>query len=283
MNEPNSTLKRLINKLNYLDAIDKQSGSGKLDIMIQFPYSIKTEAKRLIAEKRRKDVEEQLSNSQYGIAYVDGTEKVTQLNRPAENNLMVQIEYLTSMLYSQLGLTEAIFDGNASESEMLNYYNRTVEPVVSCIVDGLRRTFLTKTARSQGQTIQYLKNPFSLVTAKDLAELADKFTRNEILSSNEFRSIIGYKPDNDPKSDELRNKNLNVPNEENQGEKKTRGGKSGKRRIKVWKTMILVAMLLRTILNAKTVALFVKMHLRKMTVQKCLWYGSMVIKNQLMY
>ena len=220
MNEPNSTLKRLINKLNYLDAIDKQSGSGKLDIMIQFPYSIKTEAKRLIAEKRRKDVEEQLSNSQYGIAYVDGTEKVTQLNRPAENNLMVQIEYLTSMLYSQLGLTEAIFDGNASESEMLNYYNRTVEPVVSCIVDGLRRTFLTKTARSQGQTIQYLKNPFSLVTAKDLAELADKFTRNEILSSNEFRSIIGYKPDNDPKSDELRNKNLNVPNEENQGEKK---------------------------------------------------------------
>lgn len=220
MNEPNSTLKRLINKLNYLDAIDKQSGSGKLDLLIQFPYSIKTDTRRQQAEARRKDVEDQLANSQYGIAYVDGTEKVTQLNRPAENNLMGQIEYLTSMLYSQLGLTESIFAGTANEAEMLNYYNRTVEPIVSSIVDSFKRTFLTKTARSQGQTVQYLKNPFSLVTAKDLAELADKFTRNEILSSNEFRSIIGYKPDNNPKSDELRNKNLNVPKEELEGESK---------------------------------------------------------------
>ena len=220
MNEPNSTLKRLINKLNYLDAIDKQSGSGKLDLLVQLPYTIKTAAKREQAEQRRKDIEDQLANSQYGIAYVDGTEKVTQLNRPAENNLMAQIEYLTSMLYSQLGLTDAIFNGTASEAEMLNYYNRTVEPLLSAIVDGLRRSFLTKTARSQGQTIQYLRNPFSLVTAKDLAELADKFTRNEILSSNEFRSIIGFKPDNDPKSDELRNKNINVPKEELQDDTK---------------------------------------------------------------
>lgn len=218
MNEPNSTLKRLINKLNYLDAIDKQSGSGKLDLLIQLPYVIKTEARKQQAEQRRKDIEGQLANSQYGIAYVDGTEKVTQLNRPAENNLMGQIEYLTSMLYSQLGLTDAIFNGTANETEMLNYYNRSIEPILSAIVDGFRRSFLTKTARSQGQTIQYLKNPFSLVTAKDLAELADKFTRNEILSSNEFRSIIGFKPDDDPKSDELRNKNLNVPKEELQGE-----------------------------------------------------------------
>lgn len=214
MNEPNSTLKRLINKLNLLDAVDKQSGSGKLDLIIQLPYVIKTPARKSQAEQRRKDIEEQLADSKYGIAYTDATEKITQLNRPTENNLMSQIEYLTSMLYSQLGLTEKIFEGTADEATMLNYYSRTVEPIVSSIVDGLRRSFLTKTARSQGQTIHYLRSPFALVPAIDLADIADKFTRNEILSSNEFRAIMGYKPDKDPKSDELRNKNINSPKEE---------------------------------------------------------------------
>ena len=214
MNEPNSTLMRLISKLNLLDSIDAQSGSGKLDLIIQLPYVIKTEARALQAEKRRKAIEDQLLGSKYGIAYTDGTEKVTQLNRPAENNLMGQIEYLTSMLYSQLGLTESIFDGSADETQMINYYNRTIEPVVSSIVDNLSRVFLTKTARSQKQTISYFRNPFTLVPVKDLAEIGDKFTRNEILSSNELRAIIGYKPDSDPKSDELRNKNLNEPGSE---------------------------------------------------------------------
>lgn len=214
MNEPNSTLKRLINKLNLLDAIDTQSGSGKLDLIIQLPYVIKTPARKEQAEARRKDIENQLAGSKYGIAYTDGTEKITQLNRPTENNLMSQIEYLTSMLYGQLGLTEAIFDGTADEKALLNYYNRTVEPIVSAIVDSACRTFLTKTARSQRQTIGYFRNPFTLVPANDLANIADKFTRNEILTSNEIRAIIGYKPDKDAKSDELRNKNLNAPDTE---------------------------------------------------------------------
>ena len=213
MNEPNSTLKRLIRKLNILDAIDEQSGSGKLDLIIQLPYVIKTPARKAQAEIRRKDIEDQLSGSKYGIAYTDGTEKVTQLNRPAENNLMNQIEYLTSMLYSQLGLTEDVFNGKADEATMLNYNSRTVYPILKAIIDELKRKFLTKTARSQNQSLMFFKDAFSLVPATELANIADKFTRNEILSSNEIRAIIGYKPSLDPKADELRNKNLNESKE----------------------------------------------------------------------
>lgn len=214
MNEPNSTLKRLIYKLNLLDSVDKQSGSGKLDIIIQLPYVIKNAARKKQAEDRRKDIEEQLKDSQYGIAYTDGTESITQLNRPAENNLMQQIQYLTSMLYSQLGLTESVFDGTADEKTMLNYHNRTIEPILSAITDELKRKFLTKTARSQNQDITFFRDPFKLVPVSEIANIADKFTRNEILSSNEMRSVIGYKPSDDPKADELRNKNLNQKNME---------------------------------------------------------------------
>ena len=210
MNQPNSTLKRLIRKLNLLDAIDEQSGSGKLDIIIQLPYVIKTAARKAQAEERRTSMEEQLAGSKYGIAYTDGTEKVTQLNRPADNNLMSQITYLTSMLYSQLGLTESIFNGTADEKTMLNYYNRTVKPICSAIVNEMRRKCLTKTARTQSQTIKFFRDPFDLVPVNGLAEIGDKFTRNEILSSNEVRAIIGYKPSDDPKADRLQNKNLNV-------------------------------------------------------------------------
>ena len=210
MNEPNSTLKRLLKKLAILDAIDEQSGAGKLDLIIQLPYVIKTEARRAQAETRRKDIEMQLAGSKYGIAYTDGTERVTQLNRPAENNLMTQIQYLTSMLYSQLGLTEDVFTGKADEATMLNYNNRTVVPIVSAIVDEFKRKFLTKTARTQNQSIMFFRDAFSLVPVNELADVADKFTRNEILSSNEMRAIIGYKPSTDPKADELRNKNLNA-------------------------------------------------------------------------
>jgi hypothetical protein len=209
MNEPNSTLKRLIRKLNILDAIDEQSGSGKLDLIIQLPYVIKSEARREQANKRRSDIEEQLSGSKYGIAYTDGTERVTQLNRPAENNLMTQIEYLTKMLYSQLGVTEDVFNGTADEVAMLNYNSRTVYPILKAIVEEFRRKFLTKTARSQNQSIMFFKDVFGIVPVSQLADVADKFTRNEILSSNELRSIIGFKPSKDPKADELRNKNLN--------------------------------------------------------------------------
>ena len=209
MNEPNSTLKRLLKKLSILDTIDEQSGSGKLDLIIQLPYVIKTEARRKEAEKRRKDIEVQLSGSKYGIAYTDGTERVTQLNRPAENNLMTQIEYLTKMLYSQLGLTESVFDGTADEKTMLNYNNRTVVPILSAIISEFKRKFLTKTARTQRQSIEYFRDAFSLVPVTELANIADKFTRNEVLSSNEVRAVIGYKPSKDPAADELRNKNLN--------------------------------------------------------------------------
>lgn len=215
MNEPNSTLKRLIYKLNLLDSLDEQASSGKLDLIIQLPYVIKSEARREQAEQRRKDIEVQLSGSKYGIAYTDGTERITQLNRPAENNLMTQIEYLTSMLYGQLGLTESIFDGTADEKTMLNYYNRTVEPILAAITDEIKRKFLTKTARTQLQSIMYFRDPFKLVPVSELANIADKFTRNEVLSSNEIRGIIGYKPSDDPKADELRNKNLNT--KEDQG------------------------------------------------------------------
>lgn len=209
MNEPNSTLKRLIYKLNLLDAIDTQSGSGKLDLIIQLPYVIKTEKRRQDAETRRKDIEDQLKGSQYGIAYTDGTEKITQLNRPAENRLMGQIEYLTKMLYSQLGLTEDVFNGTADERVLLNYFSRTVEPILSEISDAMSRNFITKTGRSQGQTIKAFRDPFSLVPVSELATIADTFTRNEILTGNEFRSIVGYRPSDDPAANELRNKNLN--------------------------------------------------------------------------
>lgn len=211
INEPNSTMQRLIRKLNLLDVIDEQSGSGKLDLIIQLPYVIKTEAKRQQAENRRKDIESQLSGSKYGIAYTDGTEHITQLNRSVNNNLMSQIEYLTSMLYSQLGITQSILDGTADEKTMLNYNNRTIEPIISAIVDEMKRKFLTKTARSQHQSISFFRDPFKLVPVNDIAEIADKFTRNEIMTSNEIRQVVGMKPSEDSRADELRNKNLSAP------------------------------------------------------------------------
>lgn len=214
INEPNSTMQRLIRKLNLLDVVDEQTSSGKLDLIIQLPYVIKSEARRKQAEERRKDIEMQLSGSKYGIAYTDGTERITQLNRPAENNLMKQVEYLTSMLYSQLGLTQSIMDGSADDKTMLNYYNRTVEPILAAITDEIKRKFLTKTARAQKQTVMYFRDPFKLTPVVDLAEIADKFTRNEIMTSNEIRQIVGMKPADDPSADELRNKNLNQSNEE---------------------------------------------------------------------
>lgn len=213
INEPNSTMQRLIRKLNLLDIIDEQSGSGKLDLIIQLPYVIKSEARRQQAEGRRKDIEMQLAGSKYGIAYTDGTEKITQLNRSVDNNLMNQIEYLTSMLYSQLGITQSILDGTADEQTMLNYHTRSIEPIISAIVDEMKRKFLSKTARSQFQSISFFRDPFKLVPVNNIAEIADKFTRNEIMTSNEIRQIIGMKPSDDPKADELRNSNLNHPDE----------------------------------------------------------------------
>ena len=214
MNEPNSTLQRLIRKLNILDVIDEQSGSGKLDLIIQLPYAVKTEARRQQAEQRRKDIEVQLTGSKYGIAYIDSSEHVTQLNRSVENNLMSQIEYLTSMLYSQLGITEEVMKGTADEATMLNYYNRTIEPILSAITDEMKRKFLTKTARTQLQSIEFFRDPFRLVPVSQIAEIADKFTRNEIMTSNEIRGVIGMKPSDDPSADQLRNKNLNQSPEE---------------------------------------------------------------------
>lgn len=209
MNEPNSTLQRLIRKLNLLDAVDEQSGSGKLDLIIQLPYVVKNETRQRQAEKRRADIEFQLKDSKYGVAYTDGTEKITQLNRPVENNLLKQIEFLTQMLYSQLGITQEVMNGTADEATMLNYQNRTIEPVVTAIVEAYRRTFLTKTARTQGQTVAYFWDPFKLVPISQLAEIADKFTRNEVASSNEIRQVIGWKPRrDDPKADQLRNSNM---------------------------------------------------------------------------
>lgn len=209
MNEPNSVLQRLIRKLNLMDSIDEQTSAGKLDLIIQLPYVIKSEARRQQAETRRKEIEAQLAGSKYGIAYTDGTEKVTQLNRSLENNLLSQIEYLTKTLYSQLGFTEEVFNGTADEKTMLNYNNRTVEPILSAIVDEAKRKWLTKTARSQGQSFMFFRDPFKLVPVEKIADIADKFTRNEILSSNELRGIVGFRPVDDPKADELRNSNLN--------------------------------------------------------------------------
>lgn len=212
MNEPNSTMQRLIRKLNILDAIDEQSGSGKLDLIIQLPYVIKTEARQQQAEKRRKDIEDQLKGP-YGIAYTDGTEKITQLNRPVENNLMKQIEYLTNQLYSQIGVTPSVLDGTADEQTMLNYNNKTIEPILSAIVDAMKRSFLSKTARTQGQTVMFFREPFKLVPVTQLAQIADTMTRNEIMTSNEVRQLMGMKPANDPKADELRNSNITQPGE----------------------------------------------------------------------
>lgn len=212
MNEPNSTLKRLVRKLAILDAIDEQSGASKLDMIIQLPYVIRSEKRQEQAEMRRKQIEEQLMDSKYGIAYTDSTEKIVQLNRSVENNLMGQIEYLTKTLYAQLGITQEVFDGNADEKTMLNYYNRSIEPILTAFCDNMKRTFLSKTAQTQGQSIEFFRDPFKLVPVADIAEIADKFTRNEILSSNELRGIIGYKPVDDERADELRNKNISNPN-----------------------------------------------------------------------
>lgn len=210
INEPNSTMQRLIRKLNILDAIDEQSGSGKLDLIIQLPYTIKSDLRQQQAEKRRKDIEEQLKGP-FGIAYTDATERITQLNRPIENNLMKQIEYLTNLLYGQLGITQSVLDGSADEKTMLNYTNRTIEPIISAIADAMKRVFLTKTARSQGQTITFFRNPFKLVPVSEIAGMADTYTRNEILTSNEFRQILGFKPSDDPKADQLVNSNIAQP------------------------------------------------------------------------
>ena len=227
MNEPNSTLQRLIRKLNMLDVVDEQSSSGKLDLIIQLPYIIKTEARRQQAEQRRKDIEMQLSGSKYGIAYTDGTEHITQLNRSVENNLLKQVEYLQTMLYSQLGITTSVMDGTADEKTMLNYHNRTIEPMVSAVVDEMKRKFLTKTARSQKQSILMFKDPFKLVPVGEIAEMADKFTRNEIMTSNEFRQIVGMKPADDPRADELLNKNISQPNGGAETEASTGGDSMG--------------------------------------------------------
>lgn len=217
MNEPNSTMQRLIRKLNLMDIIDEQNSSGKLDLIIQLPYVIKNDMKKEQAEARRKEIERQLASSKYGIAYTDGTEKITQLNRAVENNLLAQVEFYTRMLYSQLGITEGVMDGTADEETMLNYYSRTVEPIISAIVDEMKRKFLTKTARTQGQSIQFFRDPFKLVPTSKIPDIADKLTRNEILAPNEIRQIIGYKPSKDPKADELRNRNINQSNDKTGG------------------------------------------------------------------
>lgn len=211
MNEPNSTLQRLLRKLHLLDVVDEASSSGKLDLIIQLPYTIKSEARRQQAEQRRKDIEFQLKGSQYGIAYTDGTEKIVQLNRPAENNLLSQITFLTEMLYGELGITKAIMDGTADEAAMINYYNRTIEPLLGAITQAMVRSFLTKTARTQGQWIHYYRDPFKLLSIADIAEIADKFTRNEIASSNDIRVAIGWKPSGDPEADKLKNSNMPAP------------------------------------------------------------------------
>lgn len=220
MNAPNSTLQRLIRKLRLLDVIDEQAGSGKLDLIIQLPYTIRSEARQQQAEVRRKSVEDQLAGNKLGIAYIDSTEKVIQLNRSVENNLLKQVEYLTSMLYSQLGFSQSILDGTADEQTMLNYQNKTVEPLASTITDEFKRKFLTKTARTQGQSVMFFTEPFRITPVSQIAEIADKFTRNEILTSNEIRQIIGIKPSDDPKADELRNSNLN---QEKQGDEPSGG------------------------------------------------------------
>lgn len=215
VNEPNSTMQRLMRKLSLLDVTDEQTASGKLDLIIQLPYVVKSEARREQANQRRKDIEQQLAEGKYGIAYTDGTEKIIQLNRSVENNLMKQVEYLTNMVYSQIGITQSVLDGTADEKTMLNYNNRTIEPIVSAIVDELKRKFLTKTARTQLQSVSFFRDPFRLVPVNDIAEIADKFTRNEIMTSNEIRQIVGMKPSDDPKADQLVNSNISQAKEDN--------------------------------------------------------------------
>lgn len=218
MNEQNSTMQRLVRKLNLLDVIDEQSSSGKLDMIIQLPYVVKTEARRNEANRRRKEIEEQLTGTKYGIAYTDATEKITQLNRSVENNLMGQIEFLTSMLFSQLGITQAILDGTADDRTMKNYFSRTVEPILAAITDEIKRKFLTKTARTQGQSIVFFQDPFKLIPVSEIADIADKFTRNEIMTPNEMRQVVGMKPSGDPKADELRNRNISQSSAELEGD-----------------------------------------------------------------
>ena len=213
VNEENSTMRRLIRKLNLMDIVDEKNSSAKLDLIIQLPYVVKGELRKKQAEQRRQDLEDQIMNSPYGIAYTDGTERITQLNRSVENNLLKQIEFLTNMLYSQLGISQEVMSGTADEKQMLNYNNRTIEPIVSAITDEMKRKFLTKTARTQGQSIMFFRDPFKLVPVENVAEIADKFTRNEIMTSNEFRQVIGMKPSEDPKADELRNSNISAPND----------------------------------------------------------------------
>ncbi|MPM13111.1 hypothetical protein SDC9_59466 [bioreactor metagenome] len=218
MNEYNSTMQRLIRKLSLMDSADEELSSGNLDLIVQLPYAVKTDSKKALAEERRRNIEEQLNGAKYGVAYIDGTEHVTQLNRPIENNLMKQVEYLTNLLYSQLGLTQSILDGTADESTMTNYYNRTIEPILGAISDEFHRKFLTKTARTQKQAIRFFRDPFKLMPVSEIANIADKFSRNEIMSSNEFRGKIGMTPSSDPKADELRNKNISQPKEEQQNQ-----------------------------------------------------------------
>lgn len=232
MNESSSTMQRLIKKLNLLDAIEEQCGSGKLDLIVQLPYIIKTEARRDQAEKRRKDIESQLASSKYGIAYTDGTERITQLNRPVENNLLKTIEYLTNMAYSQLSINQSIMDGTADEKSMLNYDTRTIEPLVSAVVDAMKRVFLTKTARTQGKSIMFFRDPFKLVPAQELAEISDKLTRNEIATSNEMRQVIGWKPSKDPKADQLVNSNISQPTEQKVPTPKDQSSESNKEKLK---------------------------------------------------
>lgn len=228
MNEPNGTLRRLIEKLNILDAIDRQSGSGKLDIIIQFPWTIRSEDRQQKAENRRQQLSDQLKDSQYGVAYADATEKIIQLNRPAENQMLTQVEYLTRMLFSQLGMSEGVFDGTASDEEILNYYNRSIEPIGSAVADAMHRSFLTSTGRTQGQAVRMIRDPFRYIAPKDLPEFTDKFTRNEVLSSNEVRSVVGLHPSSDPKADELRNKNLNQQEEKPMPDAEAQNNQNGR-------------------------------------------------------
>lgn len=229
MNEYNSTMQRLIRKLSLMDTVDEETSSGNLDLLIQLPYAIKTEARKAQAEERRKDIEKQLNEAKYGVAYIDGTEHVTQLNRPVENNLMKQVEYLTNLLYSQLGLTQSILDGTADENTMNNYFSRTIEPIIAAIADEFHRKFISKTGRTQGQAILFFRDPFKLIPMSQMADIADKFSRNEIISSNEMRQFIGMKPSKDPSADELRNKNIRMPEtntEQNSNEEETNNGQS---------------------------------------------------------
>ena len=296
INEPNSTMQRLIRKLALLDRVDEESSSGKLDLIIQLPYVIKTQARRDQAERRRKEIEDQLQGSRYGIAYTDGTEKIVQLNRSLDNNLTKQIEYLTDLLYSQLGITQEILNGSANEATMLNYYDRTVEPIAAAIADELRRKFLTKTARTQKQSVVFFRDPFKLVPVSQLAEIADKFTRNEIMTSNEIRQIVGMKPSNDPSADELRNKNLSQPADERERTEKLiktmdeRSSESRKEETNQngevkskWRSLISLVGLPETISSVLMVEPSVAMHLKIAMVRRFRLYGTTITMIQIIF